>query len=273
MKPAGSPVFSAAAIEKDLGVRRVGTTCIVYPSVSSTNDVLRSVQSDRRYDGLAVFANQQTQGRGRAGRSWLAAPNSSVLCSVLLIFDGQVGRYAGPVNLAAALAAALAVRRTFAIDAVLRWPNDVYVAGKKLGGILIEGSQIDPSASAFVIGIGLNVTQRTDEFPAEIAERACSAAIVLDRKLDDSDRLRLARNLLIEFDKMVARVAADDLDSLRSDWLALTPGRNGPVTVEHENRRLDARIIDLDPREHSLLVQDHDGLIWHLRPGASRLVT
>lgn len=264
--------FTADLIEKDLPTRCVGRTCLVYDRVASTNDIARSILSDRRYDGLAVFANRQSRGRGRNGRTWQAQSHSSVLCSVLLRFDGGLSDLVGPVNLGASVAAASAVSQAFSIPVAIKWPNDLYVRDKKLGGILIEGSQVDRDRCGFVIGIGINVTQQRGEFPAALAERACSVATVLDRAADESDRVHLARQLLIELDRVREGILRGDLDRLRRDWLALAADREGVVTVEHEGRRFEGRIVDVDTRDHSLLIQDTGGLIWHLKPNVSRLV-
>lgn len=264
--------FTPKAIEKDLPIRRVGKTCVVYDRLESTNDVLRSIMSDRSYDGLAVFANYQIAGRGRNGRSWQAAIGSSILCSVLLIFDGTVADLAGPVNLAAAIACADAVNHCFGLRAAIKWPNDIYIGGKKLGGILIESSQTDSSTAAFVVGMGLNVLQTEHDLPDDLRESACSAAMALGRQLDQSDRLALARQLLIELDRTADQVTAGEFDQLRADWLALAADRDRLIAVEHEGRSLRGRIIDIDYRDNSLLVQDEAGLIWHLKPNSSRLV-
>jgi len=265
-------ILTAEAIEKDLPTTRVGKTCIVYDRVESTNDVLRAVMSDERYDGLAVFADHQTKGRGRNGRSWQAVPGSSILCSVLLAFEGKLSELTGPINLAAAIAAAASLNNCFSIGAMIKWPNDTYAAGRKLGGILIESAQIDRQRAAFVVGIGINVTQRAEDLPAELAEIAASVAMIVDCKIDQSDRLVLARQLLIELDHAVEQVAAGDYDQLRTDWLALAANRNRPVRVEHGGRQFQARTIDIDHRDNSLLVQDEAGMIWHLTPNLSRLI-
>jgi len=264
--------LTAEALEHDLATARVGRTCVVYDRVQSTNDVLRAVASDRRYDGLAVFANHQTAGRGRNGRTWLAEPNSSLLCSVLAMFPGRAAALSGPVNLSAAVAVVRAVRKCFDIGAAIRWPNDIYIEDRKLGGVLIESSQIDQDDCAFIIGIGVNVTQNETDFPAGLAERACSIATALDRRPDPSARLTLARQVMIELDHTFLQVSAGAFDPLRTEWLSLLADRHRPVTFNHDNRRLEGRIIDVDCHDHSLLIQDHTGLIWHLQPNVSRLV-
>jgi len=272
MTPTPFNEFTSASLQTDLPTARVGRTCIVYDRVESTNDVLRAVASDTRYDGLAVFANYQINGKGRNGHSWQAGPGTSVLCSVFVTFEGEISQLAGAVNLAACIAAAGSLRQCFGINSTIKWPNDICVAGRKLGGILIESSHTDRVRTGFVIGIGLNVTQNTSDFPAEVSDRACSVATVMGGPVDQSARVRLARQLLIELDRTIKLAADGEFDRLRAEWLSLAAGRDGMVTVEHGNRRFEGRMMDIDPRDQSLFVQDHNGLIWHLQPNVSRLL-
>lgn len=272
MRSLPARTFTCQAVEHHLPTRRVGKTCMVYDRVVSTNDVVRSVMSDRTYDGLAVFANYQSGGRGRNGRIWQAPPNSSVLCSILLIFNGELSQLAGPVNLAAAVAVANAVNLCFPIQSKIKWPNDIFVGDKKLGGILIESSQLDRDAVAFVVGIGLNVLQSERDVPADLRNCACSVSMAVGRELEQSDRVALARQVLIELDRTVEWVATGRFDQLRVDWLALAADRDTMVTVQHEGRELRAEIIDIDYRDNSLLVRQDGGFIWHLKANVSRLV-
>ena len=106
-----------------------------------------------------MTADEQTAGRGRQGREWTAPPRSAVLMSVVLRELDEL------LPLAAAVAVADAVRPA----ATIKWPNDVWIDGRKVAGILVEGR---PQEGWAVLGIGLNVS--TERFPAELAESATS---------------------------------------------------------------------------------------------------
>ena len=109
-----------------------------------------------------MTADEQTAGRGRQGREWTAPPRSSVLMSVVL-------RELDERHELLPLAAAVAVCEALPVEAAIKWPNDVWVEGRKVAGILLEGR---PQEGWAVLGIGLNVT--TDSFPAELADTATS---------------------------------------------------------------------------------------------------
>lgn len=144
--------------------------------------------------GTLVTADAQSAGRGRHGREWTAAPGDGVLMSLVL-------REFGPLlPLAAAAAVCEAAESLAPVECRVKWPNDVWVDGRKLAGILVEGR---PAAGWAVLGIGLNVL--TEKFPAELSQSATSLrlaapeaslrpAVVLDallgaieRRLEDDD--------------------------------------------------------------------------------------
>jgi BirA family biotin operon repressor/biotin-[acetyl-CoA-carboxylase] ligase len=129
----------------------------------STNERARELAAAGAPHGTLVTADEQTAGRGRQGRSWSAPPGSAVLMSLVL-------RDLRPdLPLAAAVAVCEALPR---LEARIKWPNDVWVEGRKLAGILVEGR---PQEGWAVLGIGLNVA--TEEFPDELREIATSLRI------------------------------------------------------------------------------------------------
>jgi BirA family biotin operon repressor/biotin-[acetyl-CoA-carboxylase] ligase len=141
---------------------------MVRESSSSTNDELRELAENGMHDGLVLLARRQTAGRGRRGAAWFAPPGESLAFSILL-------RPADPkalwprLSLIAGLAVAEAIE-AFGVSAAIKWPNDVWIDGKKVAGILVEAG-----SSHVVIGIGLNLATR--DFPDEIADTATSLRI------------------------------------------------------------------------------------------------
>ena len=127
-------------------------------------------------EGATVAADEQTEGRGRLGRRWEAPPGRAILCSVLLRPDVPTAIWP-ELSLVAGEAVATALRDETGVDASLRYPNDVGVAGRKLVGVLAEARQ-----SRVVLGIGVNVNQSAAELPRETAKPATSLRIELGRE-------------------------------------------------------------------------------------------
>ncbi len=151
----------------------VGHPVVALDVVPSTNDVLKELALKGAPDGLAVVASHQTTGRGRRGRNWVSCPRQAVYMSVLLrptwpaadvTWLGVLGGVA-----AAEAAASLGVQ-----ELLIKWPNDVLARGKKLGGVLVEPRLGDEHIDFAVVGIGFNVSQMPEDWPAELRDIATS---------------------------------------------------------------------------------------------------
>jgi BirA family biotin operon repressor/biotin-[acetyl-CoA-carboxylase] ligase len=143
----------------------------VVAETGSTNaDLLAEARAGTR-GGLVLVAEAQTAGRGRLGRRWVSPPRATLTFSVLLRPAAVPGGLLGWLPLLAGVAAASALARTAAVDARLKWPNDVLAGGAKLAGILAERW-----GEAIVLGIGINVLQRRDELPVPTATSLLLAA-------------------------------------------------------------------------------------------------
>ena len=141
----------------------IGTPHVHHRLTDSTNERAKALAAAGAPHGTLVTAGEQTAGRGRQGRSWVAPPGRALLMSVVLSVDERT-----PL---APLAAAVALCHAFPPADAIKWPNDVWIDGRKVAGILIEGR---PQAGWAVLGIGLNVATAPDEFPADLRDTATS---------------------------------------------------------------------------------------------------
>jgi BirA family transcriptional regulator, biotin operon repressor / biotin---[acetyl-CoA-carboxylase] ligase len=148
----------------------IGCPRVHHRSTDSTNERAKELALSGAPHGTLVTADEQTAGRGRQGRSWLAPAGKALLMSVLLRDLGTAQAY---LPLAAALAVCEAGERSAPLRCAIKWPNDVWVDGRKLAGILVEGR---PQEGWAVLGIGLNVATAEDEFPEELRGLATSLA-------------------------------------------------------------------------------------------------
>ena len=128
-------------------------------------------------EGTTVVADEQTGGRGRLGRRWEAPPGRAILCSVLLRPDPPMPLWP-ELSLVAGEAVAAALRAETGVEASLRYPNDVVVAGRKLVGVLAEARR-----GRVVLGIGVNVNQTADELPQDTPKPPTSLRLELGREI------------------------------------------------------------------------------------------
>lgn len=148
--------------------------------VESTNDEVRALAEAGAPDGRIVLAERQTAGRGRRGAAWFSPAGESLAFSILVRPDEPKALWPR-LALAAGLAVAEAME-TFGAQAGIKWPNDVWLSGRKAAGILVEAG-----ANFAVVGIGLNVN--TLEFPPEVAEIATSLRIETGRDFSRAEVL------------------------------------------------------------------------------------
>ncbi|MDX6215226.1 MAG: BirA family transcriptional regulator [Frankiales bacterium] len=218
----------------------------VLESTSSTNAVVAARARAGDAHGLVVVAEEQTHGRGRLDRSWLSPPRAGLTFSVLV-------RPSGPLNwvpLLAGVGVAQALRRQCEVDAVLKWPNDLLIADRKVCGMLAEA--VD---GAVVLGIGLNVTTRREELPVpEATSLALEGATTTDRDT-------VLRALL--------RGISDALgDDTRSSYRALCSTLGREVRLELPGGRSVAGIADAIDEDGRLVVDGTPyaaGDVVHLR--------
>jgi BirA family biotin operon repressor/biotin-[acetyl-CoA-carboxylase] ligase len=149
--------------EFEMPERFIGRRVLPYDTIDSTNARALELARDEANDGVVLFTNEQTAGRGRLGRSWQAAPGSSVLMSVILFPPEHLSKPA-ILTAWAAVAVCRLVKEVTNKEARIKWPNDVLLDGKKVAGILLERG--GPDQRAVVTGIGVNCTQTPEDFEA-----------------------------------------------------------------------------------------------------------
>jgi BirA family transcriptional regulator, biotin operon repressor / biotin---[acetyl-CoA-carboxylase] ligase len=197
--PARSPL-SGEALARQI-VRRGGLwgEVSVVARTGSTNADLVAAARDGAREGAVLVAEEQTAGRGRMGRSWLSPPRAALTFSVLLRPADVPAARRGWLPLLTGVAVATAIRQVSALDATLKWPNDVLLRSGKLAGILAE-----QSGDAVVVGIGVNVSTTRYELPAPAASSLPATSLRLEgspslnrellvgRMLDEIERWYLA---------------------------------------------------------------------------------
>jgi BirA family biotin operon repressor/biotin-[acetyl-CoA-carboxylase] ligase len=167
---------------------RLGIPYRFVASCASTQRLL----GESEPEGATVVADHQTQGRGRLGRTWDAPPGRALLCSVLLRPPAPMPLWP-ELSLVAGEAVAAALRAETSVDASLRHPNDVVVAGRKLAGVLAEAR-----SGRVTLGIGVNVNQSANELPDEASKPPTSLRVELGREVE---RAPLLAAILLELER------------------------------------------------------------------------
>ena len=147
---------SAAISVNTAGLETLGLRIEVEREIDSTNAALKRRALSEDIHGVALFAETQTAGRGRLGRVWVSPPKSNIYLSLGWRTGLEPLELAG-LSLAAGCAIGEGLERNFGLKMQLKWPNDLYLGGKKCGGVLIDLVQSSNQDWTIVVGVGLNV--------------------------------------------------------------------------------------------------------------------
>ena len=177
----------------------IGRESIVLEQTGSTNDAIWRVASTDGLpsipEGLVVFAEHQTRGRGQRGNRWESTAGKGLWFSILLRPHIQL-RDSGRLTIWAVETISNVIRTEFRIEPVVKLPNDVQLYGRKVAGVLVEMRAQENAPHLAVVGIGINVNQSRDDFPDDLQDRAISLTMALGRQVDrQTFAVAMLRNL------------------------------------------------------------------------------
>jgi len=237
-------------------VKVIGRDIRVFTRTSSTNDVVEKLARDGVAEGVVVFAEEQTSGRGRLGRVWVSPAGKGLWFSVLLRPRLRPDE-ATQVTVAAAAALCRALRRETGLPLAVKWPNDLTCRGRKLVGLLTELSADPDSIRHVILGIGVDVNLERGDFPPDLREIATSLRLELGRAVD---RPHLAAALLRALDEDYQRLCRGEFRSLADEWARYCTTLGRRVTIVWGTRRLEGWAEALDDSGALLVRTDHGHL-------------
>jgi len=177
---------------------------VYYEVIGSTNAVAKNLANEGAAEGTMVIADEQTMGKGRLGRQWLAPKGSSLLFSLIFRPHLPVPRAQG-LTMVCGLGVRQAIRELTCLPAQLKWPNDILLQGRKAGGILAEIGSTGQHLDYVVVGIGLNVNMDTGQLPAEF--NATSISQELGRVVS---RVQLLQQILLRIEERYLALCAGE---------------------------------------------------------------
>ena len=224
----------------------IGSTVIRLDCVDSTNAYLKR-NSIFMPEGAVVVADKQTDGRGRRGRKWLGVSGKSLLMSFIISADSRASQLS--LHLMWPAVAIINALQKFGVQPGLKWPNDIILGGRKIGGILAETITTHMDAK-LVVGIGLNLQQQPADFPSDLSEKAGS--------------IYSQTGLIIDVDKLVA-VLIEQLNSeyaqmrsggqllVQQKWLKKCCHSNERITIILDNGTINGNFAGIDESGFALL--------------------
>ncbi|MCL4458310.1 MAG: biotin--[acetyl-CoA-carboxylase] ligase [Chloroflexi bacterium] len=232
--------MTAEAIRAGLRTSLLGREIIYAQTVGSTNDIAKQAARKGTPEGLVVIAEEQTSGRGRLGRPWLAPAGTCLLVSLLLC-PSLLPSELFLVTALCSSGAAAAIEMVSGLACSLKWPNDLLIQGKKVGGILSEVELEDDKVAAVIVGLGLNVNFEVRAYP-EIATTAISLAQALGRPVS---RVALLQDLLFQIEGRYLALREGRWKDLYDEWCSRLMMLHKWVTVRQGEGTLFGYVEDV----------------------------
>jgi BirA family biotin operon repressor/biotin-[acetyl-CoA-carboxylase] ligase len=207
----------ASQLRSELPDALIGREIIVFQQTNSTNDAILQVIAPQEAadsspasvtEGLVVFAEHQTAGRGQRGNRWESAAGKGLWFSILLRPEIRLSD-SGQLAIWAIETIVDVIRTEWNLEPTTKLPNDVQLYGRKVAGVLVEMRAQDKAAHIAVIGIGININQSREDFPAKLRDEAISIAMAVGRQVDRQKFARaLLRNLDLTYREKFSRAVA-----------------------------------------------------------------
>lgn len=256
-------MLDQALLEASLPIHGLGKPFHFFPSIGSTNAKALELVAAGAPHGTLVVAEEQTRGRGRAGRRWLTPSGSAIAMSLILRWNPPVSKISGSLSVFGALAVAEAASGV-GVDARIKWPNDLLAGGRKIAGVLVESQWQGSNMATSIVGIGINVKPGSVpppeevDYPAGCLEEAAGSAIDANKFLLD---------LILAEAEWVTKLGS--LEMLEA-WEARLAFKDIQVSVIEEGVRRQGRLVSLD-REGNLLLEHGAGQVIVIGPTAADL--
>jgi BirA family transcriptional regulator, biotin operon repressor / biotin---[acetyl-CoA-carboxylase] ligase len=246
-----------------LTTHTLGRDLKVFDQVESTQNIAQAEAQQGAAEGTLIIAEEQTLGRGRQGRSWHSPPGKGIWMSLVLRPRIPL-QFTPQLTLLVSVAICRAIRRTADVEAVIKWPNDIFTGGKKVCGILLESNAEDERLLYVIAGIGISVNIEEQDYPEQLREKATSLRIAAGRPIS---RERLIAEVLAEFEKLYELYHEQGFGTIRSLWEALAMSLGQKVKATYgAGQQLEGTAEALDD-SGALIVRKSDGTLTKIYSG------
>lgn len=263
---AAPDLLTPRQVLEGLATRRIGTSVICLKQTDSTNSVAFKLAEEGAGEGTVVIADTQSAGKGRLGRLWLSPAGVNLYCSVIL--RPPISPLAAcQLTFLSVVAVARAIEALTPLAPQIKWPNDILVSGKKVAGLLNEMNAETEKVNFVVLGIGVNLNMRSDQFGTELRHPATS---LLEAGAGTVDRAQFTRTLLTELDRLYEIFLVEGEKPVRAEWLERSRIQGRLVQVSTGAREFEGQVEGIDAFG-SLLVRVPDGTLETVISGDVKL--
>lgn len=260
-------VLTPASITAGLSTVRLGRQVICLPEAGSTNVEAYRLAEEGAAEGTVIIADAQLQGKGRLGRQWHSPSGVNLYCS-LVLRPSIPPVEAFQLTFLSAVAVARTIEASISTPPVIKWPNDILLNGRKVAGLLNEMSAETERVNFVILGIGVNLNMRPEQFPADLRHPATSLFIESDREVS---RLDFVRYLLEALDSLYIDFLSNGYSGVRDEWVARCGMIGCRVAVSGTSEQIEGIAEGID-ESGALLVRKESGSLARVLAGDVRIV-
>ncbi|MDD1671977.1 MAG: biotin--[acetyl-CoA-carboxylase] ligase [Methanomicrobiales archaeon] len=251
-------------VQRLLRTEVIGRQMQYYEKITSTSTVAKdliSTQDPAIFHGMVIIAEEQTGGTGRLGRAWIS-PGGGIWTTLILKPRIPVDRLF-MLTMVGSIAVVRAIKKITGIGSLIKWPNDIYIGNRKVGGIITELSAEGPIVHYCLVGIGIDVNIPLGDLPTRLRESATSLSAELGHEVD---RAPLLATLLREFELRYLQIESNEYDSIVREWKSLSCTLEHRVRINLGSRSFDGDAIDIDDYG-ALIVRKDSGAVERVIAG------
>lgn len=255
-------ILNYEEIRKYLETKHIGREIFYFDTLDSTNLKAKELAANEQKEGTVVIAEEQTNGRGRLGRSWSSPKKKGIWMSIILTPEIEPTDAAKVTQVAAA--AVWKGINDVGVKTQIKWPNDIVLNGKKVCGVLTEMSGELNRLNYLVVGIGINANMSDEDFPEEIRGLATSLKIELNKEVERKELIgRILNNFEELYEELIRNNSIDKSIKICVENSALI-GKD--VRLILKGKEEEAKAIDIS-KEGELIIQDKNGDISKIISG------
>lgn len=260
----GTPKLLPHEVLRVLRTDVIGHQMQYYEKITSTSTVAKDLiatHDPATLHGMVIIAEEQTGGTGRLGRAWIS-PGGGIWTTLILIPRIPVDRLF-MLTMVGAIAAVRAIKKVTGIGSLIKWPNDIYIGNRKVGGIITELSADGPIVHYCLVGMGIDVNIPLETLPARLRESATSLSAELGREVE---RAPLLASLLREFELRYHQIESGEYDPIVREWKSLSCTLEHRVRINLGSRSFEGDAIDIDDYG-ALIVRKDSGAVERVIAG------
>ncbi len=223
-----------------------------YKSLNSTNDTAFSLADKGAAEGTVILAEEQKKGRGKWKRRWISPPGGGIWMSIIIrpkLSSLELGR----LTLMAAVAVVKALRNYPGLKAMIKWPNDILVRGKKIAGILIEMKEKKGKVEYVVIGVGINTACDLDQFPEELKNCVTSVRKEFTHRFLDE---KLIKEIIKQIEYYYSVFKKESFSLIEEEWNCYSAVLGKYIEASVSGKKISGRAVGLSDRGYLLLRRD-----------------